>query len=191
MESSAGINLGLDYCALGQHERARSSLEETLERVRREAVGTHRWRWKIRLLVGLATLLSAMADDQQALRSVEAGLHEARATSSQKYSAKGQAVRGTLLARLGQAEAAHSELQHALALAESLHSPSLFYPIAYHLGYWYESRGQEREAITLYKQAQAGIEHMATAVEDTALRALFLGSTRVQAIDQRVARLGG
>ena len=57
VEISALINIGLDYLALDQYERALSYLEPTLERVEREALGSHRWRWKIRLLIGLAELV--------------------------------------------------------------------------------------------------------------------------------------
>jgi tetratricopeptide (TPR) repeat protein len=52
VEISALINLGLDYLALGQYERAVSSLSPTLERVQREAFGVHKWRWQIKLLIG-------------------------------------------------------------------------------------------------------------------------------------------
>ena len=47
VEISACINLGLDYLALGQPTRALSYLEPTLDRVIREAYGSHRWRWKM------------------------------------------------------------------------------------------------------------------------------------------------
>lgn len=45
VEISAVINLGLDYLALGQPARALSYLEPTLDRVVREGLGVHRWRW--------------------------------------------------------------------------------------------------------------------------------------------------
>jgi tetratricopeptide (TPR) repeat protein len=81
VEASALINLGLDYLALGQYERALSHLEPTLERVEHEAFGAHRWRWRIRLFIGLAELAYTTGDDEHALRYVEEGLQEAQATS--------------------------------------------------------------------------------------------------------------
>jgi tetratricopeptide (TPR) repeat protein len=191
VEISALINLGLDYLALGRPRRALSYLEPTLDRVVREAFGAHRWRWKIRLLIGLAELSYTSGTYDQALRYVEEGIQEAQATSSQKYLALGWAWRGKIAGKLGDTEAAGAELQRALMLAEELHSPSLFYPIAYDLGQWYESTGKERQAATLYGQAKTTIERMATAVEDDTLRATFLHSTLVQAITASVARLGG
>jgi tetratricopeptide (TPR) repeat protein len=190
VEISALINLGLDYFALGQRERARSSLEETLGRVQREAVGTHRWRWKIRLLLGLAELLYTTGAYEHALRYVEAGLQEAQATSSQKYVAKGWALRGKLCYKLGNTVAAGVDLQRAFALADSLHSPSLLYPIAYDFGQWYETSGQDLQAAGLYGMATTIVKHMATAVEDKALRAIFQQSAPVQAISARATYLG-
>jgi class 3 adenylate cyclase/tetratricopeptide (TPR) repeat protein len=190
VEISALINLGLDYLALGQYDRASSYLEPTLDRVQREAFGAHRWRWKIRLLTGLVELSCTTGAYEQALRYVDEGLREALATSSQKYVAKGWALRGKILAKLGNGEAAGAELQRALALAEQLHSPSLLYLIADDLGQWYEGIGKEQEAAALYNRAKATIEHMATAVEDQALRSIFLQSALVQAIQERGAHPG-
>jgi len=128
---------------------------------------------------------------EQALRYVEEGLREAQATSSQKYVALGWALRGKIAAQMGDAEPAGTELQRAFALIDQLQSPSLIYPIAYELGYWYESIGKEREATTLYGKAQATIEQMVTTVEEEALRSTLLQSALVQTINERVACLGG
>jgi hypothetical protein len=92
---------------------------------------------------------------------------------------------------MGDAETAGTELQRAFALIDQLQSPSLIDPIAYELGYWYESIGKEREATTLYGKAQATIEQMVTTVEEEALRSTLLQSALVQTINERVACLGG
>ncbi|MEE9149278.1 MAG: tetratricopeptide repeat protein, partial [Candidatus Tectomicrobia bacterium] len=191
VEISALINLGYDYLALGQHERARSYLEPILERVEREAFGSHRWRWKIRIFTGLAELAYTTGAYDQALRYVEAGLKEARATSSQKYVALGWALRGKIAAQLGDADIAGTALQRAFSLTDQLHSPSLTYPIVYDLGQWYERTGKEREAVVMYGKAKATIERMATAIGDETLRSIFLQSALVQAIEACAARLGG
>jgi tetratricopeptide (TPR) repeat protein len=185
------VNLGLDYLALEEYERSRSSLESTLERVHREGFGSHRWRWTIRLLIGLAELSYTTGDYDQALSYVEEALKEAQRTSSQKYIAVGWALRGKIAAKLGNTEAAGTELQQAFVLADQLQSPSLIYPIAYDLGQWNESTGQEREAASWYGKAKAVTGQMATAVEDDTLRSTFLQSALVQAINDRAARLGG
>ncbi len=191
VEISALINIGLDYLALNQHDDALSFLQPTLERVEQEALGSHRWRWKIRLLTGLAALFTTTGDYTQALRYVEEGLKEAQATSSQKYIALGLALRGKIAMQLGDTNTAGTELQRALTLADQLQSPSLIYPIAYDFGQWHERSGNEREAATLYGKSKAIIDQMAASVGDEALRTTFLQSALVQEIHERATRLGG
>ena len=119
MEISALINLGLDYLALGQHARALSYLEPTLDRVVREAFGGHRWRWKIRLLIGLAELSYTTGAYDQALRYVEEGTKKPRRQLLTEVYGARLAWRGKIAGKLGDAEAA-AELQRAFALAEQL-----------------------------------------------------------------------
>ena len=190
VEVSALINLGWDYLALGQLTRAWSYLAPTLDRVVREAFGSHSWRWQMRSLLGLAELSYTTGDYDQALRYVEEGLKEAQRTSSQKYVALGWALRGKIIVKHGDTDTAGTELQRAFSLAEQLQSPSLLYPIAFDLGHWCESTGKERDAAALYGKAKATIAQMATAVEDEALRSTFLQSALVQEIHERAARLG-
>jgi hypothetical protein len=164
--------------------------EPTLDRVQREAFGAHRWRWKVWLLLGLAEIHYATGAYTPALRCVEEGLNEAQATSSQKYVAKGWALRGKIAAQLGDAEAAGVEFKRAFTLAEQLRSPALSLPLAYDLAQWYETVGQEREAAALYNTAKTIIDHMATAVEDDTLCAIFRCSALVPAISVWAACLG-
>jgi len=189
VEISALINLGIDHFLLGQHERALSYLQPTLDRVQHEAFGAHRWRWKIRLLIGLADVYYAWGAYEQALRYLEDGLKEAQATSSQKYIAKGWTLRGKIAAKLGGIESAGAELQRAFTLAEQLAIPTILYQVAYDLGQWYETTGQEENAAMLYGKAKATVEHMATAVKDDDLRSNFLKSKSVQAIYDCAVRL--
>jgi tetratricopeptide (TPR) repeat protein len=191
VEISALINLGVDYLVLGQHARALSYLEPTLERVHREVFDAHRWRWTLRLLTGLAELSYTTGAYDHALRYVGEGLQEAQRTSSQKYVALGWALRGKIAVQLGDTETAGTELQRAFSLADQLQSPSLLYPIAYDFGHWHESTGKEREAATLYGKAKATIEQMIITIEDDALRSTFRQTALVQEIYERATRLGG
>ena len=188
-EISALINLGLDYLALGQYERARSYLEPTLQRVEYEAFGVHRWRWKIRLFIGLAELFYSTGAYEQAQRYVEEGVQEAQATSSRKYIALGRALRGKIAATLGHADRAGEELRRALAVAEQLASPSLVHPIAFEWGHWCESMGRMRQASSAYTRAQTAIEHMIGDVEDNTLRSTLSRSALATSINEAVERL--
>jgi len=182
VEISALINLGFDYFALGEYENASSYLEPTLERVEREAFGSHRWRWKAKLPIGLAELCFVKGVYEQALNYVNEGLKVAQESSSQKYVAKGRALRGKIMANLGDSHAARTELLGAINLAEQLRSPTLIYPAAYDLGQWYETTGQEREAATWYGRAKAAVQQIATTIQNEALYAIFRQSAQVQAI---------
>jgi tetratricopeptide (TPR) repeat protein len=188
VEISALVNLGLDYLALGQYERALASLRPTLERVQREAFGVHQWRWQMKLLLGLAEVHSAMRAYEPALRFLEEGLAQAQTTGSQKYVAKAYSLRGKILLALGQRQAGGRELQRAFRLVEQLRSPSLTYPLAYELGQWFEMTGNERQAMALYGQAKAVIEHMLATIEEPMLRASLAASELVQTILACAAR---
>ena len=94
-----------------------SYLAPTLDRVEREAFGHHRWRWKMKLCIGLAEVSYTTGAYDQALRYVEEGLQEAQRTASQKYVALGWALRGMIAAKLGDTKTASTELQRAFALA--------------------------------------------------------------------------
>jgi tetratricopeptide (TPR) repeat protein len=145
----------------------------------------------MRLLIGLAELALTAGAYDQALRYVEAGIKAAQVTSSRKYVALGWALRGKIAAQLQDAETAGTALQRAFALAGEVQSPSLIYPIASDLGYWYESIGKEGEATALYRKALAAVEHMAATVEEEALRSPFLQLALVQEMYARAARLCG
>lgn len=190
VEISALINLGLDYLALGQYERAVASLKPTLERVQHEAFGVHKWRWQMKLLIGLAEVHYVMGAYEEAFHFVEKGLQQARATGSQKYVARAWALQGNILIALNQREAGGRVLQRAFRLVERLHSPSLIYPIAYDLGQWFEMIGNERRSAALYGQAKAAIEHMLATVGDATLQASFQQSEPVQTILARAACVG-
>ena len=74
VEVSAIINLGFDYLALGQPTHALSYFAPMLDRVVREAFGSHSWRWQMRILTGLAELSFLSGDYDQVLCYVEEGL---------------------------------------------------------------------------------------------------------------------
>jgi DNA-binding SARP family transcriptional activator/tetratricopeptide (TPR) repeat protein len=191
VEISALINLGADYLGLGQAERARSHLGEVLERIENGEFGAHEILWKPRLLNVLAEACHALGDHEEALRQVEESLSIAVASSLQKRMAEGWALRGRILAHLGNTQAAGEELHKAFALAEKLNSPAITYPIAFELGQWHEAEGQQHEAAELYGKAKAEVERMATAMEDEALRSIFLQWAHIQAIYESHARLVG
>jgi tetratricopeptide (TPR) repeat protein len=190
-EISALINLGADYLGLGQVERARSHLVEVLDRIETGEYGAHKILWAPRLRNTLADACLAMGDHEEALRYVEDGLSVAVPRVLQKRMAEGWALRGRILAALGQAKAAGADLQRAFALADKLNSPSTTYPIAFDLGEWYQAAGQARDAAELYGRAKAEVDRMAAAIEDEGLRSIFLQWAPIHAIYESHAMLPG
>jgi DNA-binding SARP family transcriptional activator len=188
VEISASINIAYDYLALGQLSQAQAAFESMLERVQREGFGAHKWRWQMKLYMGLAEHALEAGAHAQALRYVEEALREALATSSQKYVAKGQALRGKILAQMGDREAAGAELRRAFSTAEALKIPSLFYPIAYALGEWHEMMGRQREAAAFYARTKETVAQMANAVGSEALASALLQSEQVRAISESWTR---
>jgi tetratricopeptide (TPR) repeat protein len=162
-----------------------------LERIESGEFGAHEYLWKPRLLNVLAEACHALGDHEEVLRHVEGSLSIAVSSSLQKRMAEGWALRGRILDHMGNAEAAGADLQRAFTLATKLNSPSITYPIAFDLGQWYEAAGQEREAAELYGRAKAEVERMAAAMEDEALRSIFLQWAPVQAIYESCAGVAG
>jgi len=182
IEISGLVNLGLDHIALGQYRAAQDCLQPTLERVQQEAFGAHKWRWTMKLLIGLAEVHYRTGDYDQAFYFVEAGLKEARATSSQKYVAQGFALRGKILLAGNQPAAGGCDLKAALEIAEPLHSPALLYPLAHEVSAWYAAQGDEEQAVAHYKKAQHAVIHMLSAIKDDTLQATLLALPSVRVL---------
>ena len=190
VETSALINLGLDHLSLAQYDQALSLFTSTLDRVENDLLGTERWRWRVRLRMGLAQVHHLMNRADSALEHVEAALQEAQRTSSRKYIALAWALRGNILNKLGEPDPAGVDLRRAVELAEHLQSPSLIYPMAYDLGQWCAANGIDQEAAARVQQSHAIIDQMAAAIGDETLRATFLQVPLVQEIQEHSTRLG-
>ncbi len=185
VEISALIDLGHDYLGLGQLDRALARLEPALERVTNEGIGSHRWRWTVRLLNMLADVHFAAGRYDEAAHYNELGIEKASATSSQKYLANALALRGKLKARHGDTEGAGADFVSAWSLAEKLSSPTILYPIAHDFARWSDANGREARARELRRRAQTATESIASSIDDQTLRSIFLGSPIVKALGDR------
>lgn len=188
VEISALINLGNDYLALGQMQAALDCFTSTLARVEEEGFGAHKWRWQMKLMIGLAEHAYAAGAYAEALRRVASGLVEAQTTGSLKYVAKAHALRGKILQQLGQTAAAGNDLQRAFEIGQSLHSPALTYPLAHALGEWYEATDQRHAAATCYRTAKAAIDQMTANAGSKALADGFLQAGPIRLLTENWAR---
>jgi tetratricopeptide (TPR) repeat protein len=169
---------------------ARRLLEETLDRVEREAFGSHRWRWKIRLCIGLGRLWSLEQDPGKAMQFLDDGLRLALDTGSQKYVAEGRALRGELLMAGGRVAEGLHELQEGLALAETLPSPALTWRLAQSLGRAHEQRGNTTQALDTYTMALNAVMAAAGRIGDRERRERFLASPQAAVLRDDLGRLG-
>lgn len=189
-EISSLINLGMDYIRLEQLDRARTLMEETLDRVEREAFGSHRWRWKIRLLVGLGQLWKMEQEPEKALQFLNQGLRLAVDTGSRKYITEAKGLRGEILLANGQIEESFRELQEALNIAQEMASPTLMWRTAQLLGRAYIHHQDTNSASATYQLALNTITTLTDQISNKELREVFLTSSEVASIREDFIRLG-
>ena len=182
VEISALVDLGHDYPALGQLDRAMNYLEPTLERVENEGIGSHRWRWTVRLLNMIAEVYFAAGRPEEAARFNTLGLEKARATSSTKYEVSALALRAKLKSAHGEKEAPEKDCRQAVALARKLHSPTILLPVAHDFGTWCESASDEALAAAIYGEAKSAVEAISSSIRNDRLRSVFEASKVVKAV---------
>ena len=182
VEISALVDLGHDYLALGHLDRAMAYLEPTLERVENEGIGSHRWRWTVRLLNMIAEVHFAAGRPEEAVRFNALGLEKARATSSTKYEVAALALRAKLRSVHGEKEAPEKDFGQAMALARKLQSPTILLPIAHDFGRWCESAGDEASAAAIYRETKSAVEAISSSIQNDKLRSVFEASKVVKAV---------
>ncbi len=112
------LNLAEDHLALGTPEQAAQSIERVAQLMPEAEYARYRYqnRWHY-----VRALLSLARDEvEDALAAAEACLADAAAYRAPKYEVRGHLVKGRVLARLGNAEAARTEIVAAAELAERL-----------------------------------------------------------------------
>ncbi|HEX6551524.1 MAG TPA: BTAD domain-containing putative transcriptional regulator [Ktedonobacteraceae bacterium] len=116
------LNLAEDHLALGTPERAIQAVERVVQLMPGAEYG--RYRYQNRLLYVRALLALAREEEAAALEAADACLADAAAYRAPKYEVRGRLIKGQALARLGNAEAAQTELIAAARLAEQLGYPA-------------------------------------------------------------------
>ena len=168
---------------LKQLDRARTYLEPTLERVEKEGIGSHRWRWMVRSINLLAEVHHAAGRHEEALRLNTLGVEKAEATSSQKYLVNALALRGRMAAEQGDVAAAGVDFEHAYKIAEKTASPTILYPVALTLAKWCAANAREREAHELYANAKKVTDSIAADIDNAQLRKILERSPLVRSLD--------
>ena len=112
------LNLAEDHLALGTPERALQAIERVVQLMPEAEYA--RYRYQNRLHYVRAELSLAREEGADALEAADACLADAAAYRAPKYEMRGHLVKGRALARLGNVEAARTELITAAQLAEGL-----------------------------------------------------------------------
>jgi tetratricopeptide (TPR) repeat protein len=180
-EANALVNWGSDLLRTGQRREAREQFARAAALIDRDNWFT--WRYRMRLLIGLAELALLEAAPGDALAFARQALDLAGPTRSRKHAGRAWLLRGrALLAAGAPTEEVRPALEQARALARASGNPALHWTSAAILAGFHAHQGQEAEAATCRTEARASIEALAGTIRDPALRRSFLAAETVQRI---------
>jgi tetratricopeptide (TPR) repeat protein len=187
-EISALLDIGYGLTQGGETGPALSLLEETIGRVEK-GLGNHRWRWDIRVSVGIAEALVALGRGDEAPEWIDRAVATARSTRSAKYLGKCHALLGEI-ALLGRRwDVAVTELGHDLALARRIENPTLTWQVAHLLARAQAASGRLDEAAAIARLALVTIELVSARAPEPSLRPAFVEWPRVQAAREDLDRI--
>ena len=188
VEVSSQINIGSDLVRRGEPGPALALFEDMVGHVEK-GLGSHRWRWDMRLSVGIAEALLALGRHDDAVAWIERAASTARSTGSAKYLGKCHALRGDL-AILGQRwDDAVNELGPALAIARRIEYPTLTWQAAHLLARAQAAAGRFEEATGTARVAVEMIDLVAARAPEPALRRTFTEWARVQTAREDLHRI--
>ena len=173
-EISADINLGLDILHLDKPARALAHLRHVQERIEHAAFGFHAWRWRLRLLHAQGLCQLALDSSEKASALAAEGLTLAESTTSRKYIALNESLRGMAFAQLGSVDKAKTSLKKSIALADEINYQPLRWEGRYHLA-------QLERASTQMKEAAQIIQSIAQNLREPE-RSTFLQAAPVEKI---------
>jgi tetratricopeptide (TPR) repeat protein len=188
IEVSAQINAGGDLVRLGEPRQALDLLEGMIERVE-NGMGSHRWRWGIRIAVGIAEALVALGRSDEAITWIERGATVARSTGSAKYLGRCHALRGEIAALGRRWGDAIAELDQALAIGRRIEYPTLTWQAAHLLARAQAAAGKVNEAAVTARIGVEAIDLIAARAPEPALRRTFTEWARVQSALEDLTRL--
>ncbi len=188
IEVSARLDIGGSLVRSGELGPALSLFEEMVGRVEK-GLGSHRWRWDMRVSVGLAEALVALGRGDEALAWIDRAATTARPTGSAKYLGKCHVLRGELAIHGRRWDDAMTELSEALAIGRRIEYPTLTWQAAHLLA---RAQAEARRPDEACATARIGIETIdlvAARAPDAALRRSFQEWPRVQAAREELERL--
>jgi tetratricopeptide (TPR) repeat protein len=188
IEVSSRINIGGDLVRRGEPSPALSLFEELIGRVEK-GLGTHRWRWDIRVSVGIAEALLALGRGDEALAWIDRALSNARPTESAKYLGKCHVLLGEHAILGRRWDNAVTELGQALAIGLKIQYPTLTWQAAHLLARAQVAAGRTEEAAGTARVALETIDLVAARAPEPALRQTFNEWVRVETAREELDRI--
>jgi class 3 adenylate cyclase/tetratricopeptide (TPR) repeat protein len=190
VEVSSILNIGGDLLRQGEPDHALTILEPAVERVEK-GLGSHRWRWDMRVSVGIAEALLALGRGDQALAWIERAASTARSTGSAKYLGKCHALRAELAILGRRWDDAMSELDQAVAIGRRIEYPTLTWQSAHLLARAQAAAGKLDAATSTARVAVETIDLVAARAPEPALRQTFNEWVQVQTAREELHRILG
>jgi tetratricopeptide (TPR) repeat protein len=188
IEVSAQLDIGGALLQRGEPGAALTVFEEMVGRVEK-GLGSHRWRWDIRVSVGIAEALRALGRGDEALAWIDRALPTARSTGSAKYLGKCHALRGELAILGRRWDHAVAELGEALAIGRRIQYPTLTWQTAPLLARAQAEAGRLEEAAGTARLALDTIDLVAARAPEQSLRRTFSAWARVQTAREDMDRI--
>jgi DNA-binding SARP family transcriptional activator len=180
-EANALVNMGMDALSQGDQTRAREAFEQATALIDRDEWFT--WRYRIRLLIGLAELALAGGHLEKALALANQARTLAEPTASRKHVGRSWLITGrAMLAAGARAEQVLPYLERARSLALTIENPPLAWTSGAALAGLHASMGHQVEADECWAASQAAVQRVAATIGDPALRRSFLGLPSVQSV---------
>jgi adenylate cyclase len=173
-EGNALANLAATYLLLGQHDLARTALDEGLSLSVTEPF--MRWRYFTRLIIAQGRLALADGDVEEALNAAERALDMARNTKARKNIARSCALRGKVFLAMGEIDKARRAFAHALSVAENLKNVGMIWTSHLALAEVEEADGRFEVALAHYDAARDIIQCIASRLSNLYLREQFLNA---------------
>jgi class 3 adenylate cyclase/tetratricopeptide (TPR) repeat protein len=188
IEVSAQLDIGRAFVQSGEPGPALEIFEEIIGRVEK-GLGSHRWRWDIRVSVGIAESLLTLGRGDEALKWIERAMSTARPTRSAKYLGKCHTLRGELAMHGRRWDDAVAELGQALAIGQRIESPTLIWQVAHLLARAQAAAGRVEEASGTARVALEAIDLVAARAPEPALRRTFNEWVRVATAREELDRI--
>jgi class 3 adenylate cyclase/tetratricopeptide (TPR) repeat protein len=188
VEVSSLINIGADLVRQGEPAQALAMLEGMVGQVEK-GLGSHRWRWDMRMSVAIAEALLTLGRDAEALSWIERAASIARSSGSAKYLGKCHALRGEFAILGRRWNDAALELGEAVAIGRRIEYPTLTWQAAHLLARAQaEARSLDDAGVTA-RRAIETMDVVAARAPDSTLRKTFLEWPRVVSAREDLDRL--